>query len=111
MRVRGLQMSNDDFWSSVYSGVTQRSTGGGFSALRVALLFGMATIALALIVPPMIGATTGKWGYLAGTSGIDYTTTSTSGRYKEYTVQRSILQRSASSVCIIDRSGNRSGDC
>lgn len=104
-------MSNDDFWSSVYSGVTKRSTDGGFSTMRMALLFGMATIALALIVPPMIGATSGNWRYSAGTEGIDYTTTSTSGRYKEYTVQRSILQRSASSVCIIDRNGNRSGDC
>jgi hypothetical protein len=111
MWVRGLQMSTDDFWSSVYSGVTNRPANGRFSTVRLALLFGMVTVALALIVPPMIDASSLKWRFLAGKTGIDYTTTATSGRYKEYTLQRSILQRSPSSVCIIDRSGERSGDC
>ena len=111
MWVRGLQMSNDDFWSSVYSGVTNRPANGRFSTMRLALLFGMATVALALIVPPMIGVSTGKLGFLAGKTVIDYTTTATAGRHKEYTLQRSILQRSPSSVCIIDRSGERTGDC
>ena len=84
---------------------------GRFSAVRLALLFGMATIALALIVPPMIDVTSEDWRRIAGKAGIDYTTTATASRKKEYTLQRSILQPSTGSVCIIQRDGRRTGDC
>ncbi len=104
-------MSNDDFWSSVYSGAANKQQNGRFSVVRLALLFGMATIALALIVPPMIDVSSGDWQLMAGKQGIDYTTTATASRKKEYTMQRSILLPSTSSVCIIQRNGRRTGDC
>lgn len=104
-------MSNDDFWSSVYSGAANRQQNGRLSAVRLALLFGMATIALALVVPPMINISSGNSLLTPGKYGIDYTTTATASRKKEYTMQRSILLPSMSSVCIIQKDGRRSGDC
>lgn len=104
-------MSNDDFWSSVYSGVANKQHKGRFSAVRIALLFGIATIALSLIVPPLIDFSPSDWRRIAGNAGIDYTTTATTDRTREYTLQRSILQPSTSSVCIIERDGSRTGDC
>ncbi|MEM6464308.1 MAG: hypothetical protein AAF724_20585 [Pseudomonadota bacterium] len=104
-------MSRDEFWSSVYSGVANKQKGGRLSAVRVALLFGMATMAIALIVPPMIQVSSDDWRFLPGSFGIDYTTTATSTRNKEYIIHRSVLQSSTSAVCIIERDGRRTGDC
>ncbi|MEX3011387.1 hypothetical protein [Hoeflea sp. TYP-13] len=104
-------MSNDDFWSSVYSGATDKRHRGRFSAMRLALLFGMAAMALALIVPPMFDVSSDDWQLISSNQGIDFTTTATTKRKREYTIQRSILQSSSSSVCIIQANGRRSGDC
>jgi hypothetical protein len=104
-------MSNDEFWSSVYSGASEEKQASRFSALRVALLFGTAAVALALVVPPMVDSAPNDWSLFAANPGIDYTTTASVPRKREYTVQRSVLQPSVDSVCIIDSRGRRSGDC
>lgn len=104
-------MSNDEFWSSVYSKADQTVRPGRLSALRVALLFGMAAVALALILPPIVETPSGEWHLLANDQGIDFTTTATVPRNRIYTIQRSVLQPSGDSVCIIDSRGRRSGDC
>ncbi len=104
-------MDNDEFWSSVYSGASKDRRTGGFSAVRVALLFGTAAIALALVIPPMADMASDDWTLLSADPGIDFTTTATVPRSREYTVQRSVLQQSPDSVCIIHSNGRRSGDC
>lgn len=104
-------MNNDEFWSSVYSGASKEKQSGGFSAIRVALLFGTAAAALALVVPPLADVASDDWNWFGAGPGIDYTTTASVPKSREYTVQRSVLQRSSDSVCIIDARGRRSGDC
>ncbi len=104
-------MSNDEFWSSVYSKADRETHPGRLSPLRLALLFGSAVVALALIVPPMVDVSSDDWNLLANDPGIDFTTTATVPRNRTYTIQRSVLQSSDNSVCIIDSRGRRSGDC
>lgn len=104
-------MNNDEFWSSVYSDASKERQRGGLSAVRVALLFGTAAAALALVVPPLADVATDEWTLLGAGPGIDYTTTASVPRSREYTIQRSVLQRSSDAVCIIDSRGRHSGDC
>ncbi len=100
-------MNNDEFWSSVYTNATEKKRPARLSVLRLALLFGTATIALALIVPPMVGVPGGD----AADPGIDPITTATVPKTREYTIQRSVLQQPGSTVCIIDSRGDRTGNC
>ncbi len=104
-------MSDDDFWSSVYPRASHLDRPARFSALRLALLFGTATIAMAFILPPMIGSSPNGSELWASDPGIDYTTTASIRTQRTYTVQRSVLQSSADSVCIISARGHRSGEC
>ncbi|WP_419906654.1 hypothetical protein [Hoeflea sp.] len=104
-------MSSDEFWSSVYSGSTDAKRPSRFSVLRLATLFGSAAMAFALIIPPMIDGQDGDWQLLSNGQGIDYTTTATVRRKREYTVHRSVLQDQPDAVCIIDTFGRRTGDC
>ena len=77
-------MGNDEFWSSAYSKADQDSRRGRLSALRLALLFGTAVIALALIVPPMVDISTDDWTLLANDPGTDFTTTASVPRRRSY---------------------------
>lgn len=104
-------MGNDDFWSSVYSASSENKRQGRYSIVRMALLFGSAAVALALIIPSMIDTSSNDWELLSSSRGLDYTTTATARRSREYTIQRSVLQPSASSVCIIEPNGRQTGDC
>ena len=104
-------MNNDEFWSSVYSGASKQRERSGLSALRVALLFGTAAAALALVIPPLADVASDDWTLLSANPGIDFTTTASVPRTREYTVQRSVLQSSADAVCIINAAGHKSGDC
>lgn len=100
-------MNNDEFWSSVHSNSGDRRGPARLSALRLALLFGTAAIALALIVPPMIAIPGGG----IGQPDIDFTTTASVPTKREYTIHRSVLQPPGGAVCIIDSHGGRTGDC
>ena len=104
-------MSDDDFWSSVYSGDSEADRPAGFSAIRIALLFGTAVIALAFMLPPMIELTTDDWKLTSSDPGIDYMTTATVRKNRQYRLQRSVVLNSVNSVCIIHADGQRSGDC
>lgn len=79
--------------------------------MRIALLFGSAAVAFALIIPPMINTPSDDWELISRSRGLDYTTTATVRRSREYTIQRSVLQPLSSSVCIIEPSGRQTGDC
>lgn len=84
----------------------------GMGALRVALLFGSAAIALALIVAPMAEKETRAVVARANAPfGIDNASTGSIARTQRYTVRRSVLQASPGDVCIISASGRRSGSC
>lgn len=85
-----------------------RLEGVGTGILRVTLLFGTATIALALLAVPMLERRT----QVAQNDGIglDMTETGSISRNQIYTVERSILQ-APGNVCIIHQDGTRQGDC
>ena len=76
-------------------------------ALRVALLFGSAAVALALIVVPIAENQTKAFS----SAGIDRMTTGSIGQAGSYTIRRSVLQSSPNSICVIRDNGARSGDC
>ncbi len=78
------------------------------SAIRVALLFGSAAIALTLILVPLVENQSRN---VAVFNGLDEMSTGSVTRDRQYTIRRSVLQPSADSVCIIDSDGTRRGDC
>jgi hypothetical protein len=78
-----------------------------WGAVRIALLFGSAAVALALIAVPLLeGRNSDR---LAG--DIDSMSTGSIGRGEAYTIRRSVLQSSPDAVCVIRSDGARSGDC
>jgi len=80
-------------------------------ALRVALLFGSAAVALTLILTPMLEDRTRRVAYPAG---IDMMATGSIGQRSNpgaYTIRRSVLQPSPNAVCILRDNGMSTGDC
>ena len=84
----------------------------GMGAVRVALLFGSAAVALALILTPLIESQTERIAY-SPPAGVDMMATGATGPRGagSYTIRRSVLQSSANAVCIIRQNGVRTGDC
>jgi hypothetical protein len=81
-------------------------------ALRVALLFGSAAVAFALILTPFVDRGAGSVVAARGVAQeLDQTTTGSIPQSGKYTVRRSVLQSSRDSVCIIRSSGSQSGEC
>jgi hypothetical protein len=81
-------------------------------ALRVALLFGSAAVAFALILTPFIDR--GAGSVVAGRGmavELDQTATGSISKSDRYTVRRSVLQSSNRAVCIIRQNGGLSGEC
>lgn len=89
--------------------------------LRVALLFGSAAVAIALILTPIAEKQTERMLY-SSHPGLDRMSTGSIGNgftsgplgqrsAHNYTVRRSVLQPSPNSVCIIKQNGMRTGDC
>ncbi|MDP3898031.1 MAG: hypothetical protein Q8Q62_15280 [Mesorhizobium sp.] len=78
--------------------------------LRVALLFGSAMAALALIIAPIADSQT-RPQIAASGPGLDRMTTGSTSRGGGYTIRRSVLQASPNSICVIHSNGARSGDC
>lgn len=81
----------------------------GMSILRITLLFGTATIAMALLAVPMLT----RHIDLAQNDapGIDMTTTGSIGTQRVYTVEKSVLQNTPGAICIVHQDGSRTGDC
>lgn len=101
---------NEDEWDLVRRTGTSRLGGAGMGALRVALLFGSAAIALGLIVAPIADRATRSQTAGLG-AGLDLTSTGSVGSGHLYTIRRSVLQPFPDSVCVIGDNGQRSGDC
>lgn len=81
-------------------------------ALNVAVIFGVAAVALTLILAPFVDR---KSAHLAGTvapGAYDEIVTgsiSTNSGPKRYIVRRSVLQDTPGAVCIINSDGSTSG--
>lgn len=80
----------------------------GTGILRITLLFGTATIAMALLAVPMLERRTEVAQNDA--IGLDMTSTGSISRRQIYTVEKSVLQ-TPGNVCIIHQDGARQGDC
>lgn len=87
-------------------------------ALRVALLFGSAAVALALVLTPIVERQANEMAYSSyparvSPAGLDMMSTGGIGQRSSgsYVVRRSVLQPSPNSVCVIRDNGMRSGDC
>lgn len=104
-------------WESARQDRGNVLSGAGMGALRVALLFGSAAVALALIATPFIEGQAERIAYSSYSSGypagLDMMPTGTVGQRGSgaYTIRRSVLQPSPNSVCIIRSNGMRTGDC
>jgi hypothetical protein len=103
-----VDMMPEDEWNAIRRRRAPLFGVAGMGMLRVALLFGSAAVALALILAPM--ADRYDKSQFVGLDGIDFMATSSTGNRNAYTIRRSVLQ-APGSVCIIYASGRRSGDC
>lgn len=96
---------DDDFWKSVQEREYSPKT-GKTGVLNIALLFGTAVIAFALILPPMLGGTPDKKRLAFEADQYDNITTgsidNSGSASKRYTIRRSVLQETPGSVCIVD---------
>ncbi len=83
----------------------------GIGAVRLALLFGFVIVAFALMVVPVADRHSRVWLTRVDSSSVDNLLTGTVKRNDAYTVRRSVLQASPTSVCIIRSNGARTGNC
>lgn len=111
-------MSLGDGWERPRTDRGWNAGAAGMGAVRVALLFGSAAVAIALFLTPLVESQSNKLAYSSYPSGsypagLDMMSTGTIGQRDTgaYTVRRSVLQPSPSSVCIIRQNGMRTGDC
>ncbi|TPM37933.1 hypothetical protein [Mesorhizobium sp. B2-3-4] len=103
-------MSLDRDWDSIRPDRGFRAADAGMGVLRVALLFGSAAVALALIATPFLDSQTRSQTARDDFPGLDMTATGSITHRSTYTVRRSVLQ-DPGGVCIIRSDGQSSGDC
>ncbi|RVD51394.1 hypothetical protein EN851_13730 [Mesorhizobium sp. M8A.F.Ca.ET.208.01.1.1] len=104
-------MSLDREWDSIRPERGFRAADAGMGVLRIALLFGSAAVALALIATPFLDSQTRSQTARDGFPGLDMTATGSISHRSTYTVRRSVLQAEPGAVCIIRSDGKSSGDC
>ena len=107
-------MSNEDSWQDVR--IRRPATHSSYrtGALNMALLFGMATVALTLVLTPILASKQDNRSLAMVEDDLDKISTASipekSGeRGKTYSIRRSILQETPGSVCIVE--GYGSGGC
>ncbi len=103
-------MARENEWDRLGSEQTSPLGAASMGILRVALLFGSAAVAIALLVAPIAENYTRGQFVSAGPEVLDLTSTG-SIRGGNYTIRKSVLQAQPDSVCIIRANGRRSGDC
>ncbi|WP_420960617.1 hypothetical protein [Brucella sp. IR073] len=108
-------MSFDDrSFKKNYSGYYSKPMAEARSgALRVALLFGSAVIALALILVPVLNNRPNNDVVTQSLfpTGVDTMATGSIRNSQGYTVRRSVLQPAPDAVCIIHQDGTKKGAC
>lgn len=104
-------MRDEDFWKAVQEQELASAGAGRTGALNLALLFGTAVIALALILTPVLSKSDRRM--MANIpDDFDMITTGSvppANGGKRYTIRRSVLQEMPGAVCIVDGSGRSSG--
>lgn len=97
----GLTEADGSKWTAPKSG-----------ALNVALIFGVAVIALTLILAPFVDRRSAEYAGVVAPGAYDDIVTgsiSTNSGPKRYIVRRSVLQDTPGAVCIINSDGSSSG--
>ncbi|MDX3927625.1 MAG: hypothetical protein QHC90_17680 [Shinella sp.] len=96
-------MRDEDFWDAVQDKELSSAGATRTGVLNLALLFGTAAIALALVLAPVLSARTEN--RLIANNPVDFDMISTGSipaGERHYTVRRSVLQDVPGAVCIID---------
>ncbi|MGB3875202.1 hypothetical protein [Shinella zoogloeoides] len=105
-------MRDEDFWKAVQEKDFTPAGDTRTGALNLALLFGTAVIALALVLTPVLSAKTDKRIMANVPDEFDMISTGSvqpAETGKRYTVRRSVLQEMPGAVCIVDGPGAGSG--
>ncbi|PTM96598.1 hypothetical protein [Mycoplana dimorpha] len=106
-------MRDNEFWQAVQDKeLTTVSGNGRTGVLNLALLFGTAAIALALVLTPVLSSRTNPRMMAHTPDEFDMISTGSvpkRGEGKRYTVRRSVLQEMPGAVCIVDADGVSSG--
>jgi hypothetical protein len=98
-------MHSEDEWERGGRGF--KLGAAGFGALRLALLFGSAAVAVALIIAPIAERQSRPFQ----SRELDGMTTGSVRVRDSYTIRRSVLQPSPDLICVIRADGTRSGEC
>lgn len=104
-------MRDEDFWKTVQEKDFTPAGDTRTGALNLALLFGTAVIALALVLTPVLSARSDKRMIANAPDEFDMISTGsipTQG-VKRYTVRRSVLQEMPGAVCVVDGQRTRNG--
>lgn len=97
-------------WESLRQPRAQRGR-PAISPVRVALLFGSAAIAFALMAVSFLGEGHGDEFADAAKAGVDSITTGSVNTSKTYIIRKSVLQNSPNAVCVILPNGSSTGEC
>lgn len=108
----GFDMANEEPWNDVR--VRRRRPYASYrtGALNLALLFGMAAVALTLILTPILASKQDNRSLALIADDFDTITTGSVPQKapgKTYSIRRSVLQEMPGSVCIVEGYGN--GGC
>ncbi|KGF69969.1 membrane protein [Hoeflea sp. BAL378] len=107
-------MADGDFWMTVMDRDGAETPPRRYGAVRVALLFGTAAVAVAAILTPILADRSPSARVAWSPDQYDSITTGSipnrSG-HTIYTVRKSILQDSPGALCIIQSNGMKTGDC
>ncbi|MDP2120810.1 MAG: hypothetical protein Q8K28_12985 [Hoeflea sp.] len=107
-------MKDGDFWTTAMDRDGAETQPRRYGAVRVALLFGTAAVALATILTPIVAdrSTPSRVAWTADQyDNIITGSIPQRSRTTVYTVRKSILQDSPGALCIIGSDGRRTGDC
>lgn len=106
-------MADGNFWTTVMDRYAAETQPKRFGAIRIALLFGTAAIAVATILTPILADRPTSSRVAWSPDQYDNITTGSIPRRPKsvYTVRKSILQDSPGALCIIRNDGRKTGDC
>lgn len=105
-------MFSEPDWNDTRNDAWGRLGMAGMGALRVALLFGSAAVALTLILTPIAQNRTHEMAMRSSAPrGLDHMSTGSVSRTGTYTIRRSVLQDSPARPCIIRGRAPRGGVC
>jgi hypothetical protein len=105
-------MRDEDFWKAVQEKDFTPAGDTRTGALNLALLFGTAVIALALVLTPVLSAKSDKRIMANVPDEFDMISTGSIPKEaggKRYTVRRSVLQEMPGAVCIVNGTGTAGG--